>query len=291
MNEVKDICDRMLDMPAPPLRDSGEVLDIARRSARRRARVTAAGSGLAVAATAAAVVTLSVTGRPAPPPAQGPPAGQATTSSAAQHQDVPPARGAAVHDRKMAQVLQGAVPAGYTATPEFPFSTDTTVYPPMEHPGDRAQLLAVTSLLVSAGGGTGVLSAYLVTDGVPAPTGDLCSAGIAARFRDAGDRCETVVVNGVPVRVTTGHSQDRGEVRVATRFLRGGHLTVSAAQGVTTPGPDTHLPPEYTVVGTVDEAGLAVLDKVAAGGNNSANGEGDGAPNIPVTISKLSVVA
>jgi cyclophilin family peptidyl-prolyl cis-trans isomerase len=54
---------------------------------------------------------------------------------------------------------------------------------------------------------------------------------------------------------------------------------------------DTQLPPEYTVVGTVDEAGLAVLDKVAAGGNNSANGEGDGAPNIPVTISKLSVVA
>jgi peptidyl-prolyl cis-trans isomerase B (cyclophilin B) len=41
----------------------------------------------------------------------------------------------------------------------------------------------------------------------------------------------------------------------------------------------------------VDEAGLAVLDKVAAGGNNSANGEGDGAPNIPVNIQKLSVVA
>jgi cyclophilin family peptidyl-prolyl cis-trans isomerase len=54
---------------------------------------------------------------------------------------------------------------------------------------------------------------------------------------------------------------------------------------------DTQLPPEYTVVGTVDEAGLAVLDKVAAGGNNSANGEGDGAPNIPVNIQKLSVVA
>jgi cyclophilin family peptidyl-prolyl cis-trans isomerase len=54
---------------------------------------------------------------------------------------------------------------------------------------------------------------------------------------------------------------------------------------------DTQLPPEYTVVGTVDEAGLAVLDKVAAGGNDSANGQGDGKPNIPVTITKLSVVA
>jgi peptidyl-prolyl cis-trans isomerase B (cyclophilin B) len=54
---------------------------------------------------------------------------------------------------------------------------------------------------------------------------------------------------------------------------------------------DTQLPPQYTVVGTVDEAGLAVLDTVAAGGNNGANGEGDGAPNTPVTISSLSVVA
>jgi peptidyl-prolyl cis-trans isomerase B (cyclophilin B) len=54
---------------------------------------------------------------------------------------------------------------------------------------------------------------------------------------------------------------------------------------------DTQLPPQYTVVGTVDEAGLAVLDTVAAGGNDGANGEGDGAPNTPVTVSTLSVVA
>jgi peptidyl-prolyl cis-trans isomerase B (cyclophilin B) len=53
---------------------------------------------------------------------------------------------------------------------------------------------------------------------------------------------------------------------------------------------DTQLPPQYTVVGTVDEAGLAVLDTVAAGGNNGANGEGDGAPNTPVTINTMTVV-
>jgi cyclophilin family peptidyl-prolyl cis-trans isomerase len=54
---------------------------------------------------------------------------------------------------------------------------------------------------------------------------------------------------------------------------------------------DTELPPEYTVVGTVDEAGLAVLDKVAAGGIEGAGPEGDGPPAIPVTIKTLSVVA
>jgi cyclophilin family peptidyl-prolyl cis-trans isomerase len=54
---------------------------------------------------------------------------------------------------------------------------------------------------------------------------------------------------------------------------------------------DTELPPEYTVVGTVDEAGLAVLDTVAAGGIEGAGPEGDGPPAIPVTINSLGVVA
>jgi cyclophilin family peptidyl-prolyl cis-trans isomerase len=54
---------------------------------------------------------------------------------------------------------------------------------------------------------------------------------------------------------------------------------------------DTELPPEYTVVGTIDEAGLAVLDEVAAGGIEGAGPEGDGAPAIPVTINSLAVVA
>jgi peptidyl-prolyl cis-trans isomerase B (cyclophilin B) len=42
---------------------------------------------------------------------------------------------------------------------------------------------------------------------------------------------------------------------------------------------DSQLPANYTVVGTIDDAGLAVLDTIAANGNNGANGTGDGAPN------------
>jgi len=53
---------------------------------------------------------------------------------------------------------------------------------------------------------------------------------------------------------------------------------------------DTSLPPEYLVVGTVDDAGLAVLEKVAAGGIKDVGPTGDGAPTIPVNISTLSVV-
>jgi cyclophilin family peptidyl-prolyl cis-trans isomerase len=56
---------------------------------------------------------------------------------------------------------------------------------------------------------------------------------------------------------------------------------------------DTQLPPDYTAVGTVDEAGLAVLDQIAAAGNDGSfePSPGGGAPNTPVTINTMAVVA
>ena len=55
---------------------------------------------------------------------------------------------------------------------------------------------------------------------------------------------------------------------------------------------DTQLSPDYTPVGTVDDAGLAVLDKVAAAGNDGSfeAQAGGGAPNLPVTINTMTVV-
>jgi cyclophilin family peptidyl-prolyl cis-trans isomerase len=55
---------------------------------------------------------------------------------------------------------------------------------------------------------------------------------------------------------------------------------------------DTQLSPDYSPVGTVDEAGLAVLDKVAAAGNDGSfeAQAGGGAPNLPVTINTMAVV-
>jgi peptidyl-prolyl cis-trans isomerase B (cyclophilin B) len=52
---------------------------------------------------------------------------------------------------------------------------------------------------------------------------------------------------------------------------------------------DSQLAPDYTVVGTVDQAGLGVLDQIAANGNDGSNGPGDGAPNDPVTITSMTV--
>ncbi|MEP9365139.1 peptidylprolyl isomerase [Nocardioides sp. CN2-186] len=52
---------------------------------------------------------------------------------------------------------------------------------------------------------------------------------------------------------------------------------------------DTRLPPAYTVFGTIDDASVAIVQKVAKAGTDDANGPGDGHPNTPVDISKVTV--
>ncbi|MEV7688098.1 peptidylprolyl isomerase [Streptomyces bungoensis] len=50
---------------------------------------------------------------------------------------------------------------------------------------------------------------------------------------------------------------------------------------------DSPLPPSYTPFGTIDAAGLKVLDKIAAAGEST--GAGDGAPNATVVINRATV--
>ncbi|WP_035840860.1 peptidylprolyl isomerase [Kitasatospora azatica] len=50
---------------------------------------------------------------------------------------------------------------------------------------------------------------------------------------------------------------------------------------------DTQLPPNYTPFGKIT-GGLDVLTNIAAGGENDANGPGDGAPNANVVLNKVT---
>ncbi|NUS40216.1 MAG: peptidylprolyl isomerase [Terrabacter sp.] len=52
---------------------------------------------------------------------------------------------------------------------------------------------------------------------------------------------------------------------------------------------DSQFPPNYTVFGTIDEAGLKTIDAIAAEGNDGAHPAGGGAPNKDVTIEKVTV--
>jgi peptidyl-prolyl cis-trans isomerase B (cyclophilin B) len=50
---------------------------------------------------------------------------------------------------------------------------------------------------------------------------------------------------------------------------------------------DSQLPPNYTVFGTIDETGLATLDKIAAEG--TAEGGPDGSPKVDVNVKSIAL--
>jgi len=52
---------------------------------------------------------------------------------------------------------------------------------------------------------------------------------------------------------------------------------------------DSQLPPSYTVFGHLDQAGIDVLTKIAKGGVDNSNGDGDGKPKSEAKI--VSVTA
>lgn len=52
---------------------------------------------------------------------------------------------------------------------------------------------------------------------------------------------------------------------------------------------DTQLSPDYTVFGRVDDAGLAAVLAIAAGGQDGAWGDGTGKPKLPAVITSASV--
>lgn len=52
---------------------------------------------------------------------------------------------------------------------------------------------------------------------------------------------------------------------------------------------DSFLPPTYTVFGTIDEAGLATIEKVAEAGDDGSMAAGGGKPNMDVQIETVTV--
>lgn len=214
MNEVRELCERLLDGPSPPLRTADEVLTIARRARRRRHLHTSTSVAAVVLGLVLGVaVVLDRTG------------GDGSVAVVA-----PAARSSAAHGAKMAAVLIGAAPDGHTTGRVETFSDDPVVHPSGTEWGDgRSRLLAAAVVRVFADGGQGQLFAYLVHDGRAAPEADLCAPDVAS---PAIENCEVRWVGGVPIRVVSTAGSGRGRMIEATRFLDGGRLVVAAWQGV-----------------------------------------------------------
>lgn len=216
MNEVEDLCNRILNRPPPPMRDSAQVLAIAQRAARRPARVTITAGSLAAAALAA--VTALVW---SPQTASVHPAPAATSTATVDPgpPPVPPRDKARRTGERIAQLLTAALPTGYTG--QSAVGADGTYT--WEMPAGR--YFVQTKLLVSNGYSGGTLLSSVVRDGTAAPSGDLCTPAVAARVDgdEQGATCEVVTIDRVRVRVTTTKAREK----TATRFLADGYLTIS----------------------------------------------------------------
>ena len=91
----------------------------------------------------------------------------------------------------------------------------------------------------------------------------------------------------------------REEANSKTKYPRGTIAMANSGQPNSTASQfflcftDTDLPPNYSAVGTVDQAGLAVLDKIAAAGNDGSfePSPGGGKPKLPVTVTSITVAS
>jgi peptidyl-prolyl cis-trans isomerase B (cyclophilin B) len=87
---------------------------------------------------------------------------------------------------------------------------------------------------------------------------------------------------GYPTQATGDETYPRGTVAMANSGQGS-----DGSQFFLVYGDSLEGNPNYTVVGTIDEAGLAVLDSIAA--NGIAEGATDGPPAEPVTITAMTV--
>jgi hypothetical protein len=264
VNEVKEVCVAALDGApaldgaAPPLPDGPAMLAIARRSLQVRARLAAAGASLAVVAIVATVgVVAGALGRPAVTTDQrvAAPVGKPAPARVVAPPPAPSAMQAHSHGLRIAGLLVAAVPAGYTTTVEH-ISADAS--PASTWQTMAGDYFSSVRVLVASGGREGQLSSHIVTDGQSMTDDDLCTAAAAERFARLVDapatNCAVVTIDGVSVQVSTGVSEQFGQINAAVRLIDGGLLAVVVGQRIPSyPVGDDDPPPDPV---TAPQAGL-----------------------------------
>jgi hypothetical protein len=205
MNEFRQLCERVLEIPAPARASSAQMLALARRSARRRARLRLLSSTLALAGVA--LVVGQATAPLTPPPAE----------SKVEWAQMPPPEAVASYQNQAADVVDRAIP-GPLLAPSWSV---------IEPDGNRK---ALRLLYYTEDDDKGALMVYFQNVEQPLAFDDLCAPEVAAQIVGmpwgAIDLCYEMAVNGQPVRVAVGE-----DIVVATRFLIDGFVTVVARQG------------------------------------------------------------
>lgn len=257
-NQVKDLFQRVLADPGPPLAGSHQVLGAARRTARRRRTGAAvACSALAAVAVAGAAVAVPVltgafnpaadhpvgggTVQPGPPVASASPSpsGSPSPSRPAGPTGSPsvPAGRQGEADMMLVALLH-AVPAGYT-TPTTDTVRDaggtnyqvrgTQVLPASmtgENNGEGWHLSAGTD--VYQGDQAGSVGVTVTDNSQPVLDGNVCDVKI--QHQGSGEQsCQTIMVSGLRVRVSVRDLGAAGKIWYATVFRD--HWTTQVQEG------------------------------------------------------------
>jgi peptidyl-prolyl cis-trans isomerase B (cyclophilin B) len=211
------------------------------------------------------------------------------------------ASGSPAPSSSSAEPSQGGGGFGEEATAACDWSTDSSGNsalvdadrPPEDVPADGTATLVMTT-------GQGTLTLTLDQAGAPCASAALVSLAGQGFFDDTPCHRETdspglqVLQCGDPTCTGSGGPTWNYPTQVTGEETYPRGTVAMANSGSGTDGSqfflvwgDAEISPAYTVVGTVDDDGLAVLDEIAANGNDASNGPGDGAPNDPVTIETM----
>jgi hypothetical protein len=237
MTDVREIFDRILDAPAPPLTSSGDAIAAGARARRRRHGVQA----VAVAVAAAMALAAPNLANPSTSPQHPDGAGAGTPTASPEPE---PHRSM----RLMSGTLVAAIP------PALRTSGGAA-----SEAGDGV-VGAFTDIHVNGEGGQ--LLAYRLSRPEPAPTGDLCTIRPDPRLLSWTEiDCRTLVVNGVPVRLGTSAepvpSRDGKPItttlRHASRYTEGWIVIVAERRYVNNYVDTEHPTPMLTAPALTDE--------------------------------------
>jgi len=170
-------------------------------------------------------------------------------------------------------------------------SAERDVDPPPSTP-DSAESLTIST-------NRGDIGVTLRTQETPCTAGSFTSLAEQGYYDDTP--CHRLVTSGIFV-LQCGDPGGTGSGGPGYRFddeLSGDETYPAGTLAMANAGADTNgsqffivyddsgLPPSYTVFGEVDDAGVALVKRVAAAGSDEANGPGDGAPVKPVVIESV----